>query len=51
MSYQIIEREPLEQALQRALQLDPCPERAAHVVAHTLNVPIELVQDVLGELG
>ena len=51
MSYQIIEREPLEQALRRALQLDPCHERAAHAVAHSLGVPLELVQDVLAGLS
>lgn len=38
-------REKVQAALERALKLDPCHEKAVHAVAAALCLPVEAVQE------
>lgn len=40
-------REKVQDALERALKLDPCPDAAARAVAQALRLPVECVLEVL----
>lgn len=40
-------REKVQDALERAMKLDPCPEKAVHAVAAALCLPVEAVRECL----
>lgn len=40
-------REKVQDALERALKLDPCPDAAARAVAQALCLPVEAVMECM----